>query len=102
MAEEASDGRARYWFLQVGPLDERAAAATVQRVRRAVGASSSVELLDFRRWYARAMDDDTVRDALVVLQAGLGEASVPPDVRQTVQGLVSDMQFWLECEFSDE
>ena len=95
-----SDARDRYWFLQVGPLDEAAAAATAQRLREAAGASTSVELLDFRHWFARAMDDATARDALVVLQAGLDEASVPPDVRQSVQGLVSDMQTWLEREFS--
>lgn len=67
-----------------------------------MGPSTDVELLDYRRWYARAMDDATVRDALLVLQVGLCQPAVPPDVRQSVQGLASDMQTWLEREFSSE
>lgn len=88
----------RYWFVSVGPFDAGHVNEWVEGVADHSPGSPDVELVDNRQWYARAMDADTVRAALVALRGGSAGAGVADDVRGSVAGLVSDMETWLERE----
>lgn len=89
----------RFWFVSVGPFDEGHVIEWVEGVADRCPGSPEVELIDHRQWYARAIDADTVRDALVALRVGIAGAGVANDVRSSVAGLVSDMETWLKREF---
>lgn len=88
----------RFWFLSVGPFDEGQIVGWVESLPAELHEAAQVELVDSRQWYARAMDVDTVRDALVALREGLA-TSRDDSVRLSVTGLVSDMETWLEREY---
>lgn len=89
----------RFWFVNVGPFDEGHVIEWVDRMADSSPGSPEVELIDHRQWYARAIDADTVRDALVALRVGIAGAEVADNVRSSVAGLVSDMETWLKREF---
>lgn len=88
----------RYWFLSVGPCDEDQVVEWLEGLHDRAHGSPEVELIDTRQWYARAMDADTVRDALVALKTGVAGPGIPDSVRSSVAGLVSDMETWLDRE----
>lgn len=88
-----------YWFVSVGPLDDSAASALVDEMISRHGGRFEVELLNRRAWFARALDVSSVRDSLAVLRAGLLDESLSLEARQSVMGIVSDMETWLDREF---
>lgn len=86
----------RFWFLSVGPFDEDQVVEWVEALRAGSQGSAEIELIDNRHWYARAMDVETVRDALVAIKEGIAGSGADAS---SVTGLVSDMETWLEREF---
>ncbi|MFN8189808.1 MAG: hypothetical protein U0R78_05075 [Nocardioidaceae bacterium] len=88
----------QYWFLSVGPFDEEGVAEWTAGLRQREGEPPEIELIHHRQWFARAMDADTVREALVVLHAGIAATSAEGD-SSPMLGLVGDMETWLEREF---
>jgi hypothetical protein len=87
----------RDWFFGVGPLDSERALRLETQLQREL-APLEVEVLDHRSWYARALDVDSVRAAIAVLRAGVGDTSLNAKVIQSALGLLSDLETWLDRE----
>ncbi len=88
----------RDWFVSVGPFDEDQAVEWVEELRSVRDPAVHIDLIDDRQWYASAMDEESVRSTVAVLKAGLASTDVPEGVRTSVEGLVDDMESWLETE----
>lgn len=89
----------RFWFLSVRPFDEEHVVEWVERLSGSSHGSPEVELIDNRQWFARAMDADGVRAAVVALKEGIAGSGISEDIRWSVAGLVSDMETWLERDY---
>ncbi len=90
----------QYWLFSAGPLDEKRAVEWAKSLSGSLPEwpGVEVELIDERQWFARAMDADGVRAALVALKQSLTGPDLPDEIRWSVAGLVSDMETWLERE----
>lgn len=84
----------------VGPFDVAQVVAWVETLGDRLDGEQYAELLDYRQWFARALNDVTVRETLTVLRVGLEGSEIIDEVRRTTAaGIVRDMEDWLDREY---
>lgn len=96
----ARSNERRYWMINVGPFDEDEAVQWAEGVRRTFTVDDLwIHLFRDNEWFSGAFDAATIRPAIAALKIALKGHELDDDDRQIVEGVLSDMQTWLERDY---